>query len=161
MKKNQRRKKLVNPSLQLKIVFMFLVISVLAVGIQSVLMSHSLTAFAEGDSERVFALLRENLLVTLAALLPATLIVGAITTFRIAGPLYRFERFLESIERGENPPDCVLRRGDDLKDFCATLNRVTRPLRTSEIAEATPRKEHDAESADSLLPDTSERVKTS
>ena len=135
MTKNQRREKLVNPRLQLRIVFMFLVVSILAVGIQSVLMSRTLGSlgFTEARSDQMFTLLRENLFVTLAALLPATVIVGVITTFRIAGPLFRFQSFLESIERGENPPDCRIREHDDLQEFCSTLNRVSRPWRVSAV----------------------------
>ena len=37
--------------------------------------------------------------------------------------------FLEAIERGDHPPDCELRRGDDLQELCQLLNRVTRPWR--------------------------------
>jgi len=145
MQKNQRTDRLVNPRLQLKVVFLFLVVSVLAVGIQSVLMSRSLATLTqvEGGTEEVYGLLRENLFVTLAALLPATMIVGVITTFRIAGPLFRFQEFLESIERGENPADCKIRRTDDLHEFCEVLNRVSRPWRTAADvkAEATATRE--------------------
>ncbi len=159
--KNQRRKILIKPRLQLKIVFMFLLVSVLAVGMQSILMSRSLgdAGFAQDDSGRMFSLLRENFMVTLAALLPATIMIGAITTFRVVGPIFRFERFLEAIERGEYPPDCELRSGDDLQELCRILNRVSRPWRTSKEGEEggvhVVRIETDVEEAASLTPDVS------
>jgi hypothetical protein len=59
-----------------------------------------------------------------------TLVVGILATFLVAGPLYRFEQFLRASLNGENPPDCRLRKGDELSEFCGLLNDATRHLRT-------------------------------
>jgi len=131
MVKLVRKTRLIKPGLQLKLVAMFLAISVLAVLLQSLLMSRSLNKEL-GDEVAMFGFLRENLLATLAVLVPATVLIGTILTFRIAGPLYRFERFLEEVERGEMPTDCRIRQRDELRELCGLLNRVTRPLRTLE-----------------------------
>lgn len=79
--------------------------------------------------EQVNGLLFRVLGISALVILPLTLVVGILTTFRIAGPIYRFEKFLESVARGERPQACRLRNGDDLVDFCELLNRVTEPLR--------------------------------
>lgn len=131
----KRREKLIKPALQLKIVAMFLVISALSVGLQSMLLSRSLVTAFGGDTSTMFAILRSNLLMTLAILVPSTILVGTILTFRIAGPLHRIEAFLRSVLRGEKPADCKLRRHDELQELCELVNGATRPLRRIELAE--------------------------
>jgi len=77
-------------------------------------------------------LLVEVMLVSFAVLLPLTAAVGVLVLFRVAGPLYRFEQFLEAVMRGEHPEECHIRKRDELQDFCKLLNRVTAPLRASD-----------------------------
>jgi len=72
--------------------------------------------------------LRLNLLVTLAFVLPLNLIIGRTVTFKIAGPLYRFEVYLKQLIRGERPGPCRIRRSDELQDFCGLLNEAVKPL---------------------------------
>ena len=71
----------------------------------------------------------EILAVSFGMLLPLTIAIGILVTFRIAGPLYRFERFLELVIRGEQVGPCKLRNGDELQDLCDLINEATRPLR--------------------------------
>ena len=74
-----------------------------------------------------------NLFLTSAALfLPLVFAVGVLTTFRFAGPVYRFEQFLKNVIAGKAPADCRLRKGDHLQDFCQLLNQATAPLRVQE-----------------------------
>ena len=77
--------------------------------------------------------------------LPLTFLVGVLTTFRIAGPVYRFEQFLAAVRRGERPSDFHLRKGDELTDLAALINEATGPLRepppqrpTNELLDAAP-----------------------
>ena len=69
------------------------------------------------------------LLTSFALFLPVIFLVGVLTTFRIAGPLYRFEAYLRSLIRGEATEPCRIRKGDDLQGFCALLNEATASLR--------------------------------
>jgi signal transduction histidine kinase len=62
-------------------------------------------------------------------LLPVTLLVAILVTHRWCGPLYRMQTYLREVVNGENPQDCRLRTGDELVEFCALLNRATRPAR--------------------------------
>jgi signal peptidase II len=56
-------------------------------------------------------------------------VFGILITHRIAGPIYKFERYLESIARGEEQGDCKLRKGDELHDLCERLNTAVRALK--------------------------------
>ncbi len=135
----RRRIKLIKPSLQLRLTAIFVAISAMALLLQSVLFMNSVTHTAldlphDGllMMNQTGALLRDVMLTSFLVFLPLTFAVGVLTTFRIAGPIYRFEGFLAQVKRGENPADCKLREGDDLQDFCELLNEVTAPLRAVE-----------------------------
>ena len=69
------------------------------------------------------------LLGSFLVLLPVIGLVGILATRRWAGPLYRFERFLEQLVEGARPGDIRLRDGDELTRFADLLNRATAPLR--------------------------------
>jgi len=56
---------------------------------------------------------------------------GKATAFRIAGPLYRFETYLRSIIRGEEPRDMKLRRGGALQELCELLKRALEVTRAA------------------------------
>jgi hypothetical protein len=77
------------------------------------------------------------LLISFLVFLPLTLSVGVLFTFRIAGPVYRFEQFLQAVIRGEKPKDFRLRRGDKLTELAEMINVATRPLRQDEPAKST------------------------
>lgn len=139
----RRRKKLVKPRLQLKLTLIFVGLSALSLLLQFVLFQSSLTNAAldlPNDSSLLIgmstALLNEVLLTSFLLFLPLTFLVGILTTFRIAGPVYRFEAFLEAVRRGERPANFRLRKGDELVDLADLINEATAPLRTSESEQA-------------------------
>jgi hypothetical protein len=136
MNANQRKKNLIRPTLQLKITLVFLSTSASLMALMAFLTIWLLTddsAGAVGGSSQVLRevmpVLLKAFLISMAILIPTTLVVGVLATFLVAGPLYRFEIFLNSIRNGERPSDCRLREGDELQDFCKLLNEATRPLR--------------------------------
>lgn len=131
-----RKKKLINPGLQLRLVAIFLCSAALAVQAEAILITYTLTKLAEempNDGSVLLSQLpefvRTNLLLTFALLAPLTLGVGIVATFRVAGPLYRFEQFLQAIKEGRQVEPCTIRKGDELHGFCTLLNEVTAPLR--------------------------------
>lgn len=139
MPRNQRRIKLIQPRLQLRLILSFFAISLLALLLQLLLFVCSLAELAsdlqvEGPIllERITPQVVSIFLFTIGLLVPLTLIVGTLLTFRIAGPLYHFEKFLGEVIRGEKPEDCRLRQGDQLVELCDLLNRATAPLRARE-----------------------------
>ncbi|MEE8141464.1 MAG: hypothetical protein V3T77_00020 [Planctomycetota bacterium] len=133
---HKRKKKLPKPALQLKIVMIFLCLGLSCVLLQFTMFSRTISEMAlqvpgEGMSlsGKVFDILWRDLFIALALLIPLTVSVGIIVTFRIAGPVYRFESYLRSIAGGENPGPCSIRRGDELQELCTAINLAVDALR--------------------------------
>ncbi|HKE00687.1 MAG TPA: hypothetical protein VKE69_06735 [Planctomycetota bacterium] len=138
MPPNRRRSKLPKPRLQLRLTFLFVGLTALGLLLQYLLFLAALGNAAVEDSgdgtQLVVAaglLAWRALVPTALVVLPITFAVGVLTMYRVAGPIYRFEKFLESVARGERPRDCRLRRGDQLQELCGLINRATEPLRRS------------------------------
>ena len=152
----QRKKKLINPRLQLRLAAIFLFAAVLAVQIQAILVALTLSQLAErmpNDGPLILSELgsfvRWNLLLTFALLAPVMIGVGILATFQVAGPLYRFEQFLRAVRDGRQTEPCRIRKGDELQDFCVLLNEVTAPLREGA---ATKRDVERVEDVDAIRP---------
>lgn len=137
--KYKRRKKLILAGLQLRMSGVFVGLVTLMLGLQFVLLTSELHHAANelpSDSglllERAGDIATKLVVVSAVLFLPLTLLVGILSTFRIAGPLYRFQRFLEATRDGANPDDFRLRDKDELHELAALLNDATRPLRAQE-----------------------------
>jgi len=124
-----RRIRLIRPSMQLRLISTFGAICGLALLTQAlvlaVLLNHvaaTLPSDAQHLARSIPALVLSALGVSVALVLPALLLIGVRATFRIAGPLYRMERHLAAVARGERPEPCSIRRTDHLQDFCQTMN---------------------------------------
>ncbi|MFT5049685.1 MAG: hypothetical protein ACI8QZ_001078 [Chlamydiales bacterium] len=154
----KRRIKLIKPTLQLKLTLIFVGISALSLLLQGVLLMSGLTRAAlDLPNDHLIMLDQVNSIVfgalvsSFALFLPLTFAVGILTTFRLAGPLFRLERFLRQTIRGDKPADCQLRKGDELHGFCALINEVTAPLRTEDdIPAQGTQRGNDPESVPSL-----------
>jgi hypothetical protein len=136
-----RRKKLVQPGLQLQVSLWTLCLVTATLVIQYLFTLRLFAKFAldlPGNPQSHFnEFMRQAfqlLAVSLGVVLPLTFFVGVLATFRLVGPLKRMHSFLTAIHRGERPPDFQLRKGDHLQDYCILLNEVTRPLRTTAAA---------------------------
>jgi len=132
----KRRKKLIQPRLQIRLILAFLGVALLALMLQFILFASTIATLAadlpqEGEIliERIPGYTVAVLLISIGVLLPLTFFVGILTTFRVAGPLYRFEQHLKSIARGEDPGVCRIRNGDELQDFCRTFNAALDRIR--------------------------------
>ena len=145
----RRKKKLIKPSLQLRLTGVFVGLTALSLLLQFVLFTNVLHEAAiklpnDGPIvlEEINAITLRVLVTSFLVFLPLTLTVGVLCTFRIAGPVYRFESFLRSVIAGEKPRDFRLRKGDQLQDLAALLNEATAPLRAEtskpELSEAAP-----------------------
>jgi len=133
--RSKRRRLLIRPRLQIRIVLAFLSAACIGTLVQVLLLAHSLSSLAEtlpteGGAilERLPTLLRDQVLLTFLLMAPLMLAVGILETFRVAGPLYRFEQYLRAIARGQRPEPCRIRKNDELQDFCQVLNQATQPL---------------------------------
>lgn len=129
-----RRKKLIKPRLQLRLIGAFAAITATALLFQAVLLSRELTsasvriAGAERLADEAPEILGRVLLYSFVAILPLLLLLGVLATFRVAGPIRRFEIYLTALARGQVDEPCRIRKGDELQDFCTLLNEATEPL---------------------------------
>jgi methyl-accepting chemotaxis protein len=132
----RRRQKLPKRKLQLKLTLIFVGMVALGLMLQFLLFMRELTMVGErlpNDGavlmDEASGMLATAFLASCAVLLPITFVIGVLTTFRIAGPIYRFEKFLGSIAKGEDPGECTLRKGDELLELCDALNKAVKRLR--------------------------------
>ena len=155
----QRKKKLINPRLQLRLIGIFLCAAGLAVQVEAILITLTLTRLAGGlpnDGseliEQVPEFVRTNLMLTFLLLAPLMLGVGIVATFKIAGPLHRFEQFLRAVRDGQQVEPCKIRKGDELQTLCILLNEVTAPLRERAAAKTGTGHSHDVDGPRPALP---------
>lgn len=138
----KRKKKLINPRMQLRLILIFFCAAGLAVQVEAVLIAATMSRLAKtlpNDgaelSERIPEFVRTNLILAFLVLTPVMLFIGVIATFKICGPLYRFEQFLRAVRDGRQIEPCRIRKDDELHDFCTLLNEVTAPLRERAVKE--------------------------
>ena len=139
-RKYKRRKKLIKPRFQIKVAASGLGIAIVSVLLLMIMINEAFMDFAnKGWVDAValrgewMSILLNKLLIALVLLIPMTLALGIVLTHKIAGPLYRFEMFLNAVMAGEHPEPCRLRKGDELMEFCELLNQVTEPLRNGSV----------------------------
>ncbi len=126
-----RIKKLVKHDLQLKMVGVFLGLACICGFFQLLLVNRSLIGLLKDTRlddpailSRLPGILTSNFLITLAVLVPLMGYVGILMTQRIAGPVYRFEKYLDGLLAGEESRLCTIRKGDELQDLCDKINAV-------------------------------------
>ena len=143
----RRRKKLIKPGLQMRLIGAFAGISTLAILLQFLVLGYFITTAAQsidGGGGELAAQVPRTLLLTMAVslvvLLPLLFVIGLLLTFRFAGPIYRFEQYLLALARGEKLGPCQIRTGDELQFLCHAINLATEPLRQAqeEKAESKP-----------------------
>jgi hypothetical protein len=138
MPQHKRSIQLIQPRLQLRLVLTFLGVGLVGLLFQFVLFAATISALAselpeDGPLllERIPSYTLTVLAISACVLFPLTITVGILTTFRLAGPLYRFELHLKAIARGEDPGVCRLRDGDQLQELCVTFNAALDTMRRS------------------------------
>lgn len=138
-KSHKRRRKLVKPGVQLALSGIFAGVSILSLLLQSLLFSSMLAHTAErmpvgGDYliDLMPGLLLRSVLFSFGIVLPLTIAVGVLATFRIAGPIHRFEMYLKGVIQGAQLGPCKIRKGDAFDDLCTLINDATEPLRRRE-----------------------------
>jgi hypothetical protein len=152
MHQHKRRKKLILPSLQIRLILAFFAVSALGLLLQFLLFSNELAQIVSQlpfDSQIPDGLAPETpfriLAICTVCLLPLMFAIGVLVTFRFAGPLYHFEKHLEAVARGEDPGPCRLRKRDELQELCTKLNAALDRLRSERKAPASApgRAKHD------------------
>lgn len=128
----RRSRKLIDRSLQLRLVGTFVAVGCVAILFQVILMNQSVLQLGRSlgnPGEQVIrqgpSMLLRTLLITMAVLIPVTLGIGILVTHRVAGPAYRMRSYLESVaENGVPDYPCKVREGDELQDLCEQVNQA-------------------------------------
>ncbi len=131
-----RKTKLIQPRLQLWLAGSFVGLAGLALLLQFLFLAQRMVRAAsalEGEGAQlageVPGMMLGALALSMLVLLPVILGVGVLLTFRIAGPLHRFDLYLAGIVAGSETEPCQLRDGDQLQDLCQRINAATEPVR--------------------------------
>ena len=131
----KRKKKLINPALQLRLIGTFFGVAGICLLLQALLLGLYLTeaarAMPAGGPDlltRIPALIRNSLFVSFGVFVPLVLAIGIHRTFRMVGPIYRFEQHLKGIARGEDMGLCRIRKRDDLQELCRLINAAVQRL---------------------------------
>ena len=129
MQKFKRKKKLINKSLQLKMIGVFTAIGCTSALFQVILVNSGLLRIAKsapsGGSEilrEARGMMIENVAWTLGSMVPLMTCIGLVLTHRIAGPAYRMTQHCKSIAAGEAVSECKIRKHDELHELCDALN---------------------------------------
>ncbi len=133
---HSRTKRLIQVGLQLRLIGAFGGLVALALLLQFLVMGWFMSR-AVGEIEgaggqlatQVPGMLLSVLGVSLALLLPPFIILGTLITFRIAGPVYRFEKYLRDVAAGTQLGPCKIRDNDELHSLCEAINLATEPVR--------------------------------
>lgn len=152
-RKHPRRIKLIKPRLQFRLIGAFVGLTALTLLLQFLLLAARLTVTASSMDQGgevlmnlTGGLLIDILLFSFGVLLPLVCAVGVLVTFRIAGPVYRFEQYLGQVARGEDPGPCRIRKGDQLQDLCDKVNEAVSALRGRSAADPERSGEEEVES---------------
>ena len=125
----QRKKQVILPNFQLRLVSKFVGLSLAALLCQflfmGILLNNVMRGFpgAEEILPEVPAIVFKTV-VFMAALQLPVLFMGLIMTFRVAGPIYRFEAYLLSLARGDHGGPCKIRDKDEFGFLNDAINEV-------------------------------------
>ena len=144
----KRKQKLTKSGLQLRLTLVFVTLSCMSALFQVFLINRSMLELARTHGQSgdpmlaaLPSILGQNLVITLLVLVPLMLVVGVLVTHRVAGPVYRFERYFQALLRGEDPGPIHLRRRDELHELAGLVNEV----REQRLNEQTPSSTTDTE----------------
>jgi len=87
-----------------------------------------------------------RMILSLLLVTPLIIVIGIYASHRIAGPIYRIERFLKSMASGELSEPLTLRKNDELMLLANGINSVAESIK----ATITQEKEHLAKTAVSV-----------
>ena len=133
-----RKKYLISKHFQIKYIVMILVFMLLVAWLAGFTVYCTLFAllgekladvYPRGRLIALFKTVNITLLINVALLVPFVVVVSVILSHRIAGPLYRIERYLNEVAQGDFSSILKLRKRDELKGVAEAINSLTQDLR--------------------------------
>lgn len=141
----KRRSNLPKSRVQLKVVMVFLGIGLISLVAQYIFSLYAVRdllqpypRFGAEFDRKLTSDLFMQLLTAACLLVPLTLSLGILVTFRIVGPAKRMEDYLNAVAMGDQIGPCRIRDGDELGDLCDALNRAVSRLRADAAAAQSP-----------------------
>ncbi len=129
--KSKRRNKLPKPRFQLKLAGTFMALVAMSLFVQTLVCGAQFAALSGqidgSETELISALptlLGKSLLYGSLLIIPALGIMAIYVTFRMAGPIYRFEMHLRAVIAGEEPGACKIRESDYHHELCGLINKA-------------------------------------
>lgn len=140
----RRRQYIIKKGLQFRYIGVVFLLAILAaiVGGYTVFIT-GWTAFGEklsnvypqGRLVAVFKATNLNLLRNLLFASPLIFVLGLLSSHKIAGPVYRIEKTLYEIARGNLTPRVKLRKGDELWDLADIINTMAENLNAAMVSD--------------------------
>ncbi len=148
---HKRRSSLPNPRLQLKMILLFI-----CTGLVGLIAQYVFTLYAVFDLEAMYPdnrdysvmvtdIMWHQMLVSACFMVPLTLSAGIVVTHRVAGPTYRFTKYLRELTSEGFSRPCSIRDGDEFGELCEAINTAVASLRQDATVE-----ENSTEPADSV-----------
>jgi len=158
----RRRRKLIEPKLQLRLVATFLLVGAATTLLQAISLIHALNIAIGGPAgsgkiaDEAPRIIFENLLFGFAICVPIVVVVGVFATFRMVGPAYRMRIYLQDLALNGYTGPCRIRSNDDFQGLCNALNVAVGRLRQPDATSVVPSAATiDVEAVDALLPSRS------
>ena len=138
----RRRKYLIKKGLQFRyigIVFALVILASIVTGYTvfatgwTLLGEKLASVYPQGRLLYVFKAVNMALMRNLLLASPFIFVLALLFSHRIAGPVYRLERSLDEIARGNLALQIKLRRGDELQDLAEIINTMTENLRKTVV----------------------------
>jgi methyl-accepting chemotaxis protein len=137
--KIKRRVYLVKTRFQLKytgliLIFMFSVAALAGYTVYCtgwLLMGEKLAnVYPQGRLAAIMRTINLTLLLRVLFIAPLVAFVAIILSHRIAGPLYRIEKYITGVAKGDFSERLTLRKRDELKDLASAINNMTEDLKS-------------------------------
>lgn len=137
-KKIRRRQYLIKTGFQLKyagliLLFMFAVAWAAGYTVYYtgwLLMGEKLAnVYPQGRLLAIMRTVNDTLILRLILIAPLVALVSLFLSHKVAGPLYRIERFLRLVAAGDLSTKLQLRKGDELQDLAGAINEMTDDLK--------------------------------
>ncbi len=138
--KFKRTKYLISTKFQLKYVGLILLLMFATASICSyfvyytvmVLMGEKLASvYPQGRLISIINTVNFRILVTLLLITPIVTIIGIYLSHKIAGPIYRIEKFLGDMAAGNFASRIILRKGDELVSIADKINLLNDSLKST------------------------------
>jgi len=134
---NRRRTYLISKTFQLKytaiiVVFMFLISWLAGYTVYHtvfMLLGEKLAnVYPQGRLIAIFKTVNFTLLTRTLLLLPFSIILSILLSHKVAGPVFRMERYLSEVARGNLSSVLKLRKRDELQNLAGAINKMTHSL---------------------------------